>query len=135
MTARTKFRTQLVVHLALAVGFAGLVGWLLVLGVWPVAVMCAVPTAGLVTRLVILFRLRGMGWWSEDAADRPPAAVANRLTSMIFIVQSIGWLVTAGCLAAAGRWPWGTLSMLLLASLSIATTIMLRRPRADQATG
>lgn len=132
MTARTKFRTQLIVHLVMALGFAVLVGWLLALHVWPGATICAVPTAGLITRVLILFRLRRMGWWSEDEAQRPSAAEANRQTSWIFLVQSIGWVLAAGHLTALGYWPWGTLAMLFLATMSIATTVFLRRPAQQQ---
>jgi uncharacterized membrane protein YfcA len=128
---RTKFRTQLAVHLVLAAGFAVLVGWLLARHVWPAATIWAVPTAGLITRILIMFRLRRMGWWSEDEAQRPSAALANRQTSWIFIVQSIGWLLAAGHLTAAGHWPLSTL-MLLLAAMSIATTLFLRRPTLQQ---
>jgi hypothetical protein len=132
MGARTRFRTQLIVHLVMTSGFAVLVGWLLALHVWPAATIWAVGTAGLITRIVILFRLRRMGWWSEDEARRPSPASVNRQTSWIFIVQSIGWLLATAHLTAAGLWPWNV-GMLFLATMSIATTLFLRRPPLQEA--
>ncbi|MGC4943885.1 hypothetical protein [Kribbella sp. DT2] len=126
MTGRSSFRTQLIVHAVLTAGFLGLVIALAVLGVWPAAVIWAVPTAGMATRVLTVVRLNRLGWWAPDPADRPPVSAANRLQSVVFLVLLAGWTLAAVYFAATLFWP-GLLLAVVLGAMSFATAQMLRR--------
>lgn len=120
---------QVVVHLALAGAFAGLVIWLLALRVWPAAAIWAVPTLGLITRVVVLVRIRRIGWYAADESDRPSVAAVNRETSKVFLVQLIGWIAVAAYSAATGTW-LGLGVAILLAFTSLCLLRLLRKPQS-----
>ncbi|MEU4192273.1 hypothetical protein AB0E69_10260 [Kribbella sp. NPDC026611] len=126
---------QLAVQVALAAAFAGLVIWLLVLGSWSAAVIWSAPTLGLITRIVLLFRIRRLGWYAADEADRPPAALVNREMSKVFLVQLAAWLVVAVYCAATRVW-LGLGAAIVLAYISLAVARLLRRsPRRAEGVG
>ncbi|TCC56413.1 hypothetical protein E0H73_32520 [Kribbella pittospori] len=127
---------QLAVRLALAVSFAGLTAWLLVLRLWPAAAIWAVPTCGLATRVIVLIRLDRMGFFAAEDADRPSNAEANRQTSAVFMVQFVGWILVGVYSAATGFW-MGLVLAVILAYISIAVFRMLRRrqPAGSMAAG
>jgi len=56
------------------------------------------------TRVAVLVRIRRMGWYAADEADRPSSAASNRETSKVFLVQLVGWLAVAAYSAAIGVW-------------------------------
>jgi hypothetical protein len=125
------FRTQLVLQLLLTTTSIGLIGWLAVGHEWTAASLWAVPTVGMVTRVVVLVRLHRMGSFAEDPAQRPPVAVASRQVSVIFIVQFVCWLAAACYYAATTFWI-GLAVALFLALLSLSMTRMLRRRALQQ---
>jgi hypothetical protein len=106
--------------------FAGLVIWLLALRASSAVVIWAVPTLGLMTRVAVLIRIRRMGWYAADEADRPSAAAVNRETSKVFLVQLVGWLAVAAYSAAVGVW-LGLGVAIVLAYMSMTIVRLLRR--------
>ena len=131
MNQWAKFRTQLILNLLLTLTSIGLIAWLAARGEWAAASLWGVPTIGMVTRVLVLVRLHGMGQFAEDPAQRPSLAAANRQVSAIFIVQFVAWLGAACYCAATALWvPFAV--ALFLALPSLATTIFLRRLRLQQ---
>ncbi|MEV5968123.1 hypothetical protein AB0L70_40530 [Kribbella sp. NPDC051952] len=120
---------QLTVHWVMAVLFAGAVVGQLVLKVWPGAVIWAVPTLGLFTRVVVLMRIRRLGWYADDETDRPSVAVVNRETSKIFVVQLVGWLIAAVYLALVHVWLGLAVAVVLAYTSLVLVRFMRRSPK------
>lgn len=125
-----RFGVQIVVHLALAGAFSGLVIWLLALQIWPAAAIWSVPTLGVMTRVVVLVRIRRMGWYAADESDRPSVAAVNRETSNVFLVQLIGWIAVAAYSAATGTWLALGVAI-LLAFISLCLLRLLRKSQGS----
>jgi uncharacterized membrane protein SirB2 len=78
------------------------------------------------TRVLVLIRIRRMGWYAAEEADRPTPAVINRETSKVFLVQFVGWLAVAAYSAAIGVW-LGLGVAIVLAYISLGIVRLLRR--------
>jgi hypothetical protein len=130
-----QFRHGLIVHVIMLVLFVVCTALTVAAGLWPVAVMQMVFVLGWTARLVVLFRVRRLGGYADEAGARPPTERLNREYIVVLRTQLVGW-VSAGIYFAVVHFWLGVAVAAALAYITLPVMQLLRRraqPAQDDA--